>query len=88
MEIGEIFRGNMRKRRKEMGLTQEELAERADWSFTFISQIERGEKEPSLRTAYKISQALKTPLEPSLEVWSKQITFLLFSLISFFPFSL
>jgi transcriptional regulator with XRE-family HTH domain len=45
--------------RKIKGLTQEELAERADLSDKFIGEIERGEVNPSLDSLYKISQGLE-----------------------------
>lgn len=63
MDIIRIFRENLRKKREELNLTQSQLAEKSNLSFTFISQLERGEKEPSLRTAYKISKALNTTID-------------------------
>lgn len=63
MDFMKIFKENLRKRREELRLTQENLAEKAGLSYTFISQLERGEKEPSLRTAHKIARALKTSID-------------------------
>lgn len=63
MDFIKIFRENFKKRREELRLTQAELADKANLSLTFISQLERGEKEPSLRTAYKIAKALKTSID-------------------------
>lgn len=41
MEIREIFAANLRKRRRAVGLSQEELAHRADLDRTYISSLER-----------------------------------------------
>jgi len=43
-------------------MTQEELADRAGLHFTYISQIERGLKSPSLRSLGQIADALDIPL--------------------------
>ena len=41
MEIREVLALNLRKRRKEAGLSQEELAHRAEIDRTYISSLER-----------------------------------------------
>ena len=41
MEIREIFARNMKARRKAMGLSQEELAHRAQLDRTYVSSLER-----------------------------------------------
>lgn len=41
MEIRAIFARNMRARRKALGLSQEELAHRAELDRTYISSLER-----------------------------------------------
>lgn len=45
--------------RKRMGLSQEELGFRADVHRTYISQLERGLKSPTLSVILKLSHALK-----------------------------
>ena len=52
--LGEAVRG----KRKKAGLSQEELAEKADLSTVFISRIERGKESPSVDNLVKIAQAL------------------------------
>lgn len=42
MEIREAFATNLRLRRRAAGLSQEELADRADVDRTYISALERG----------------------------------------------
>lgn len=48
----------LRAVRKEKDWTQEELAHRAGLTTTYVSQIERGLKSPSLRSLGKIADAL------------------------------
>jgi len=47
MTIPRLFGLNFRKRRLELGLTQENLAEKLNLHSTFISSIERGVKFPA-----------------------------------------
>ncbi|MEK4670709.1 helix-turn-helix domain-containing protein [Niallia sp. FSL R7-0271] len=47
--------------RKMKGLTQEELAKKADIHYTYIGGIERGERNISLETIEKLSKALDVP---------------------------
>lgn len=44
--------------REQIGISQEELAYRAGLHRTFISQIERGLKVPTLLSIFKIAKAL------------------------------
>jgi transcriptional regulator with XRE-family HTH domain len=48
----------VRKRRKELGLSQEELAERAKLHRTYIGMIERGEKNLTLTNIEKLAVSL------------------------------
>jgi transcriptional regulator with XRE-family HTH domain len=50
---------NIRTRRKQAGLTQEKLAEKADLHHNFIGELERGNMEASLGSLVKIAKALK-----------------------------
>lgn len=52
--LGEAVRAN----RKESGLSQEKLAEKADLSMVFISRIERGVESPTVDNLVKIARAL------------------------------
>lgn len=53
-EIGDI----LRKLRTEKEFSQETLANLCDLERTYISQIERGLKMPTVATIFKISRAL------------------------------
>jgi transcriptional regulator with XRE-family HTH domain len=49
----------LRSVRESHGLSQEELAARAGYHRTYIGQLERGEKSPSLRTLFNLSSTLQ-----------------------------
>lgn len=53
------FGKHLRKLREDQDLTQEELADKAGLHFTYIGQIERGLRNPSLINLHKICKALK-----------------------------
>lgn len=57
----------IRNRRRRLGLTQEELGERAGLHYSYVGQVERGDKTPSLRALNKLATALGMPLEALLE---------------------
>lgn len=57
-----IFADAIRTRRKNAKLTQEELAEKADLSPTFISNVECGKSPPSLDTLVKLANAFGVKL--------------------------
>ncbi len=59
MDIGK----KIRELRVQIGLTQEELADRAELSKGFISQVERNLTSPSIATLTDILQCLGTDLE-------------------------
>ena len=50
----------IRARRAELGLSQEALAERAGFHSTFISSVERGERNVSLMTILRLAKSLGT----------------------------
>ncbi|OGH15916.1 MAG: transcriptional regulator [Candidatus Levybacteria bacterium RIFCSPHIGHO2_01_FULL_40_58] len=58
-DIRTKFGRNLRKLRDERKLTQEELADKAGMHFTYIGQIERGLRNPSLVNLHKLAKALK-----------------------------
>jgi transcriptional regulator with XRE-family HTH domain len=59
----EILAKNLRRIRNEAGLSQEELAYRAGLHRTYISSIERGQRNVSLENIFAIAKALK--VEPA-----------------------
>ena len=55
-----LFGRAVRKRRRELDLSQEDLAERAGLHRNYISDIERGDRNPSLENIQKLVKALDT----------------------------
>jgi transcriptional regulator with XRE-family HTH domain len=53
----------IRVARRNLGYTQEQLAERLDLSSNFIAHLERGSRKPSLDTLIALSGMLEVPLE-------------------------
>ena len=58
-EILQKFGDKLQKIRKSQGVSQEELAAKLSMHRTYVGMIERGERNPKVRTLYKIAKALK-----------------------------
>ena len=52
----------VRKRRLELGLSQEDFADKAGIHRTYVSSIELGKVQVSIGVAQKLAEALETPL--------------------------
>lgn len=63
MNVGE----NIRRIRKELDITQEEVSKRVGITQSMLCQIERGSKNPSLQTGKLISDVLGCSLEELLK---------------------
>lgn len=61
--MGDDLGRAVRVRRGELGLSRRELAERSETSYPYLSQIETGDREPSLRTLQRLASALELPVE-------------------------
>jgi transcriptional regulator with XRE-family HTH domain len=57
-----ILGDTIRHYRKQAGLSQEKLAEKADLHPVYIGKIERGEQWVSLHALLRIAKAVKTPI--------------------------
>jgi len=68
-DIYEIISLNIKKYRKEKGITQEELAIRSRYTWEFIRRIEskKAKKSFSLSTLVNIANALEIPIEKLLK---------------------
>jgi transcriptional regulator with XRE-family HTH domain len=55
-----LFGKVVRRHREALGFSQEKLADECDLHRTYISQVERGLKSPSLRSLILIAAALKS----------------------------
>ena len=70
--IYEIIAENIRKERRRLGITQAELAERADVSLDTIKSVENGRRAMSLDTYLNIVHALESSPMVSDEASSTQ----------------
>lgn len=52
------FGARVRRRRLELGLSQEALADRSDMHWTFVGQVERGQRNISLHNILRVAEAL------------------------------
>lgn len=62
METNEAFASVLRKFRIQKGLSQEDLALKANLHRTYISQLERGLKSPTLNTMKLLAGVLEISL--------------------------
>ena len=53
-----VVGGNVRRLRRQRGLTQEQLAFEAELDLTYVGGIERGKRNPSLSVLARIAKAL------------------------------
>lgn len=60
----EDYRLVLKKKRESLGLSQHGLAERLGITQTFLSEIERGRKNPSLEQFFRICEALEIRVFP------------------------
>ena len=67
MDVQHRVGNNVRKFRKERGLSQEALAFECRLHRTYISGVERGIRNPSVRILEKIALALQVPTSRLLE---------------------
>jgi transcriptional regulator with XRE-family HTH domain len=70
MILQSIFIGNLKKFRKQKGLSQMKLAERCKTSTSYIGEIEIGNKFPSITMIEKIANALQ--IQPHLLFLAEQ----------------
>lgn len=62
MTLDEAFGNVLRNLRNGKGFSQEHLASECELHRTYISQLERGLKSPSLAAIQQISRALSVPM--------------------------
>lgn len=56
--VAEAFGQRVRTRRQELGLSQEALADRCELHWTYIGQVERGQRNISLHNIVRIARGL------------------------------
>jgi transcriptional regulator with XRE-family HTH domain len=65
-KIEHLFGNAVRKRRQELELSQEAFADKAGIHRTYVSSIELGKVQISIRIAAQLAEALEVPLS---ELW-------------------
>jgi len=64
MDMRRLVGRNVRRIRLERGLTQEQFAERSGFSQQYISDLERGRRNPTIVSLFELAQALNsTPID-------------------------
>lgn len=59
MDMRKLVGDNCARIRKAKGWTQEQLSERSGLTQQYLSDLERGKRNPTIVTIYEISQALE-----------------------------
>ena len=62
-EFLKSFGQNIQSLRKQLGISQEELADRAGFHRTYVGMIERGERNITLSNLKKLSKALELDIK-------------------------
>jgi len=58
MDMRKLVGRNVKRRRQEKGLTQEQLADLSGFSQQYISGLEQGRRNPTIVTIYELAVAL------------------------------
>jgi transcriptional regulator with XRE-family HTH domain len=61
MPLAENFRTNLRRRRRELRLSQDELGARLNVTGPYVSQVEAGRTTPGLDVVERFAKALECP---------------------------
>lgn len=61
-KIQKVLGRSIRKHRERLEWTQEELAEESDTHRTYLADIERGVRNPSIETVRRLARALRIPI--------------------------
>ncbi len=67
MNVTRRVGANLRRAREHLGISQEELADRAGLHRTYVSGVERGVRNPTVTVLEKIAKALKVKSSTLLE---------------------
>ena len=67
-QLGKPFGSAVRRRRRELDLSQETLSERSGVHWVYISHIENGQKSPTLRVIERLAGALRMSVSGLMEL--------------------
>ena len=72
----QAFGENLRGIRKKAGITQQEVSLRCDMSLRYYQDLEAGNKQPTLTTLFRLSEALSSKpdklIESAFVIWQKK----------------
>lgn len=71
MDLVVLLGENVRRYRKLKGMTQEQLALEAEMERSYVSDLERGTRNPSVRALGRLAEALQ--IEPQLLLSSRSV---------------
>jgi CheY-like chemotaxis protein len=74
LELKTLLGNAIRRERSALGISQEELAARAGLHRTYVSDVERGARNPSLESVEKLARALELSLPRLLETTGQDQT--------------
>src|SRR5947209_19520268 len=58
LNLRKMFGAEVKRRRNKLGISQEELAERANLHRTYVSDVEAGKRNPSLASIQRLAMGL------------------------------
>jgi len=58
MDVRKVVGANVRRFRQAKGLTQEQFADKSGYSQQYLSDLERGLRNPTIVTIYELADAL------------------------------
>jgi transcriptional regulator with XRE-family HTH domain len=61
--LAKAFGRTLKTLRESAGLSQADLATKAELDRTFISLLELGKRQPTITTVYKLAECLKVPVK-------------------------
>ncbi len=65
--VRQIFGQNLRRKRETLGISQEDLAEKAELHRTYIGSVERGERNVSIDNMERLAVAVGSSIQQLLE---------------------
>jgi len=65
--VRQIFGQNLRRHRERLGISQEDLAEKANLHRTYIGSVERGERNVSIDNMERLALAVDSTIQELLK---------------------
>ena len=72
LELMRAFAAELKARRSELGISQEDLAHRSDVNRTFVAKLELAQNQPTLTVLHKLAGGLEVELPELLQVTLKR----------------